>query len=264
MFRDYFNYFLPADIEPLYRQFIIRRRTKVVRNTLIVGFFLNLTLFFTNAVFIQPDGYLGSSLFFIRLSISLLIVMTLIRIRKTVPYDVLNRIVLIFFAILAVLSFIVFMVRDRSVPPQFLVEMLIMFAIFFLFPIELKYQLIIGVFFGIDIIAVKWIFYPEAATGSLITFMVLASIIVGLIAAHYYHVSSRRLFQQKHHKDELLAELKQQEAELKSIRQLIPICSNCSSIRDDNGFWNQLEDYMREHEDMVFTMNICPDCEAKK
>ncbi len=50
---------------------------------------------------------------------------------------------------------------------------------------------------------------------------------------------------------------------LASVRQLsglLPICANCKNIRDDKGYWNQLENYISSHSDTVFTHGICPNC----
>lgn len=48
--------------------------------------------------------------------------------------------------------------------------------------------------------------------------------------------------------------------EVKTLRGLIPICSNCKKIRDDKGVWNQLEIYIRDHSDAKFSHGVCPEC----
>jgi len=47
---------------------------------------------------------------------------------------------------------------------------------------------------------------------------------------------------------------------IKTLRGLIPICANCKKIRDDEGFWNQVEVYVRDHTEADFSHGICPDC----
>jgi hypothetical protein len=49
-------------------------------------------------------------------------------------------------------------------------------------------------------------------------------------------------------------------AEVKSLGNMVPICSHCKKIRDDRGYWNQIEAYLNEHIDAEFTHGICPDC----
>ena len=49
-------------------------------------------------------------------------------------------------------------------------------------------------------------------------------------------------------------------AEVKTLGGMLPICSHCKKIRDDSGYWNQLEAFIHEHTDASFTHGICPDC----
>ena len=48
--------------------------------------------------------------------------------------------------------------------------------------------------------------------------------------------------------------------EVKALRGILPICSNCNSIRDNEGLWNGFEKYVRKHSGAEFTHSICPDC----
>jgi PAS domain S-box-containing protein len=48
--------------------------------------------------------------------------------------------------------------------------------------------------------------------------------------------------------------------EVRTLRGIVPICSNCKKIRDDKGFWNQVEKYVSDHTEAKFSHGICPDC----
>jgi len=61
-------------------------------------------------------------------------------------------------------------------------------------------------------------------------------------------------------KESLIAELKQAVARVKHLSGLLPICSSCKKIRDDSGYWHQVEAYLQEHADATLTHGICPDC----
>ena len=50
---------------------------------------------------------------------------------------------------------------------------------------------------------------------------------------------------------------------VKTLRGLLPICSNCKKIRDDKGYWNQIEEYIKEYSDAEFSHGICPECTKK-
>jgi PAS domain S-box-containing protein len=52
-------------------------------------------------------------------------------------------------------------------------------------------------------------------------------------------------------------------AEVRTLSGMLPICANCKKIRDDKGYWNQIEAYIVHHTDASFTHGICPDCEKK-
>lgn len=52
-------------------------------------------------------------------------------------------------------------------------------------------------------------------------------------------------------------------AEIQALREFIPICSSCKSIRDDAGYWNKVEAYMNKHAGMSFTHSLCPKCAEK-
>jgi len=52
-------------------------------------------------------------------------------------------------------------------------------------------------------------------------------------------------------------------SEIKSLGGLLPICSHCKKIRDDRGYWTQLEGYLEAHSDAAFTHGICADCQEQ-
>ncbi len=58
-------------------------------------------------------------------------------------------------------------------------------------------------------------------------------------------------------------ELKEALAKIKTLSGLIPICASCKKIRDDKGYWNQLEVYMHDHADAEFSHGYCPECIKK-
>lgn len=48
--------------------------------------------------------------------------------------------------------------------------------------------------------------------------------------------------------------------EVETLSGLLPICASCKKIRDDSGYWNQLETFIEKHSDVLFSHGICPDC----
>lgn len=60
----------------------------------------------------------------------------------------------------------------------------------------------------------------------------------------------------------LLLELQEAQANVKTLTGYIPICASCKKIRNDAGYWNQVEQYISEHSDALFSHGICPECAA--
>ncbi len=56
------------------------------------------------------------------------------------------------------------------------------------------------------------------------------------------------------------AELEEALAKVKLLSGLLPICASCKKIRDDDGYWQQVEVYIKEHSEAEFSHGICPDC----
>lgn len=70
---------------------------------------------------------------------------------------------------------------------------------------------------------------------------------------------------EKYHeeRERLILELQEALAKVKTLSGFFPICASCKKIRDDKGYWEQIETYVSEHSEALFTHSICPEC-AKK
>jgi len=60
-----------------------------------------------------------------------------------------------------------------------------------------------------------------------------------------------------------ITERKAVETKVKTLSGLLPICDSCKKIRDDKGYWNRIEAYIRKHSEAEFSHGICPDCMDK-
>ncbi len=75
-------------------------------------------------------------------------------------------------------------------------------------------------------------------------------------------IGERKIAEQE--KEQLITELREALAKIKTLKGLIPICAWCKKIRDDNGYWTRVETYIREHSDVSFSHCICPTCLSKE
>ncbi|MDP2886585.1 MAG: PAS domain S-box protein [Ignavibacteria bacterium] len=78
--------------------------------------------------------------------------------------------------------------------------------------------------------------------------------LVGIAA----EITERKQAEQE--RESLINELKTALENVRTLGGLVPICAHCKKIRDDKGYWNQLEKYILEHTDAKLTHGICPDC----
>ncbi len=74
-------------------------------------------------------------------------------------------------------------------------------------------------------------------------------------------ITERKQFEEE--RERLISELEAALAKVKTLKGLVPICPSCKKIRDDHGFWHQVEIYIRDHSEAEFSHNICPECLAK-
>jgi len=71
------------------------------------------------------------------------------------------------------------------------------------------------------------------------------------------HSELRRLMVEK---ERMIVELREATEKIKILKGFLPICSHCKKIRNDEGYWQQLEKYISEHSEAQFSHGICPTC----
>ena len=81
------------------------------------------------------------------------------------------------------------------------------------------------------------------------------------VAGSILDITARKQVEEQ--REELIEALQKALSEVKTLRGFLPICSYCKKIRDDKGYWSQIESYIHKHSDAEFTHGICPEC-AKK
>ncbi|MCX5902135.1 MAG: hypothetical protein NTV89_01410, partial [Proteobacteria bacterium] len=82
-------------------------------------------------------------------------------------------------------------------------------------------------------------------------------------AALRLSTSEHKRRQVEQEREKLIDDLRENISNIKTLQGLIPICSNCKKIRDDQGYWHQVEVYVSEHTQADFTHSICQECARK-
>jgi hypothetical protein len=115
-------------------------------------------------------------------------------------------------------------------------------------------ELNLGIVAKVDLAEVR---APFVRAGWLSAIFGITAVVVG--AAIFIKVTNPLL--QKLH--ETIEELKNSLSKVRLLSGLLPICASCKKIRDDKGYWNQIESYISEHSEAEFSHGICPDCARK-
>jgi PAS domain S-box-containing protein len=97
-------------------------------------------------------------------------------------------------------------------------------------------------------------FYVEVSSSTVTNDM---GQIVGAMAS-FVDITQRK--QTEMEREDLIRQLQTALAKIKTLRGLVPICASCKKIRDDKGFWHQVEVYVRDHSAAQFSHSICPEC----
>ncbi len=74
-------------------------------------------------------------------------------------------------------------------------------------------------------------------------------------------VTEQRIMEER--QENLIRQLREALSNIKTLSGLLPICARCKKIRDDSGYWKQVEKYIEEHSNAMFSHSLCPDCEKE-
>lgn len=82
-----------------------------------------------------------------------------------------------------------------------------------------------------------------------------------LLYSIIHDISERKKAEEE--KERLILELRDAFSKIKTLSGMLPICASCKKIRDDQGYWKQIESYLRDHSNAEFSHSICPECMIK-
>lgn len=122
---------------------------------------------------------------------------------------------------------------------------------------------------------VKQIVHPEISIWQSHIVTIIFSSICATVAAFYFLRKQIRLNNQLNSKNfenerlsrelnKTVTQLETALVKIKPLTRLLPICTACKKIRDDNGYWQQIESYIKDHADVDFSRSMCPECAEQK
>ncbi|MFZ4779507.1 MAG: hypothetical protein ACOYM3_29440 [Terrimicrobiaceae bacterium] len=103
--------------------------------------------------------------------------------------------------------------------------------------------------------------FEDVSQGRVYAFLIVPISEAGY--ANFYGMDITARKQAETQREQLIAELQDALAKVKTLSGLVPICAWCKKIRDDRGFWNEVEVYVQHHSDAIFSHGICPQCRQK-
>jgi hypothetical protein len=137
-----------------------------------------------------------------------------------------------------------------------------MLITYFVLPLPLPWQFglcMLGLTGDVWLVALRRsILGPSAPTAIVVNF-VMANV-MGVMVAWYMNRLRRQQFYLVQREIGLRHGLEEALSQVKTLQGYLPICAHCKSVRNDEGYWQQVEVYVREHSDAEFTHGICPDC----
>lgn len=97
------------------------------------------------------------------------------------------------------------------------------------------------------------------------TIIIIVSLTLGflLLFLVYNQIENRKKKRLKEMNRILDEKVKEALSEVKTLSGLLPICAHCKKVRDDSGYWNQIETYVAKHTEADFSHGLCPDCAAE-
>jgi len=115
-----------------------------------------------------------------------------------------------------------------------------------------------------DITAGKQQLNKLLTRSSVVVFAVTLGLLTAIMATLFVltkTISKRKRVEKE--REQLIAELQDKVAKIKKLSGMLPICANCKKIRDDKGYWKQIESYILAHSEAEFSHGICPECAQK-
>lgn len=142
-------------------------------------------------------------------------------------------------------------------------DLLLAFGAYTVVPVPLRRQAILAGFMTAGSLGVAWglkSFRAPAAIPDLALAFVCANVL-GFSTSWGLHRARRRQFVAHRAEREARQALEEARSEIRILQGIIPICASCKNVRTDEGTWEQVEAYVRDHSEAEFSHGICPECE---
>jgi hypothetical protein len=97
----------------------------------------------------------------------------------------------------------------------------------------------------------------------IISFFLVYDAVIVVTLKSPYNSLFLKIVESEKAKGKIIAELEEAMNQVKQLQGFLPICASCKKIRDDKGYWQQIEQYIGDHSEATFSHGICPECKRK-
>jgi hypothetical protein len=198
----------------------------------------------------------------IRVGFAFISLSTIVVLQRGLPTQRLHPTVLAWSLLLVIVNVSIASTRPPNYLTQAILNVFTVLMCYVILPLPLTLQAIPGILMSLgNVTLVAWLNTPaDQLTGTAIVVAFVVANVLGGITARQIHYWKRQQFVALLRQIELRASLEQALAEIKTLRGILPICSHCKRVRDDTGYWQQVEVYVRDRTHAEFSHAICPAC----
>lgn len=229
--------------------------------------FAAIAVIVANAVFVWTDSvFFGwGRMFFgvagIRATLFLVSVATLVVIHRKPSPRRADQMLLIWGVTIALTVVLMSATRPPNYSAHFFFGPLVVMLIFMALPIGILLQAIPTTIISVGTIVLYVTRTPFDGIGlRLLVVSLLCANVLGFAVSQELHVGKRRQFATLKRERQARGALELALADVRTLRGIVPICASCKKVRDDAGFWQQVEVYVRDHTHAEFSHGLCPEC----
>jgi hypothetical protein len=202
----------------------------------------------------------------LRLGFALLSLPVLLLMRRQKPISRSDGLLLAWAIAFVLTAWIISLTRPPGFIPVVAWEVILILTIFAILPIRIEFQLIATLI--LSLLSMLRVLYftvsvlrDPAALSAALVFPV--TVLIGFLISWHLNRIRREQYLTLVEEQRTKAELEKALLEVRELQGLIPICANCKSIRDDQGYWKSVEAYISDHSKAIFSHGICPTCATK-
>jgi hypothetical protein len=198
----------------------------------------------------------------LRFSVLAYSVFAIFYLKQVQTYPAFNRLIGFWLFFLAVSSAVINATRPADYIMFVPVDLTLISLNFMLIRMYWIYLVPLLLFYTLNSIAMLMFFKEGVSSSAALAIFISYFLILftGSLGSRSLHINRRSVFSSLSHEKELRTRLEEALENIQHLEGLLPICSSCKQIRDEEGDWHRIESYISKRTDAQFTHSLCPQC----